>query len=148
MFELSLKQLKPLFIDRRPIVSQADRFWRRAAMRVGGYMRRAARSQIRRRKRISKPGQGPTSWTGLLKQNIFFAYDPRRRTVVVGPVKLNRGSNAPKLLEYGGPATLEREVEGRKVKVSAYYRPRPFMKPAMEKTEQKLPSLLRQVAKR
>ena len=148
MFELSLKQLKPLFIDRRKVVSEADRFWRRAAVRVGGYMRRAARSRVRRRKRVSKPGQGPTSWTGLLKQNIFFAFDPRTRTVVAGPVKLNRGSNAPRLLEYGGRTTLEREVDGRKVTVSAYYRPRPYMRPAMEKTEEKLPTLLRQLASR
>ncbi len=148
MFALSLKQLKPLFLDRRPIMDRTDRWWRRAAMRVGGYLRRAARSQIRRRKRISKPGQGPTSWTGLLKRNIFFAYDPRRRTVVVGPAALNKATDAPHLLEFGGRTSLEQEVDGRRVRRLAYYRPRPYMKPALEKTRKKIPSLLRQAAAR
>lgn len=79
----------------------------------------------------SKPGEPPRSITGLLRRNIFFAYDPARESVVIGPAMLNRGTQAPETLEYGGST----EVRGRNVKIEA----RPFMGPALEREAPKLP---------
>jgi hypothetical protein len=61
--------------------------------------------------------------TGLLKDRLFFGYDPASKSVVVGPERVGK-ADAPPLLEFGGSAV-------RKGK-PARYRPRPFMAPALE----------------
>jgi len=99
-------------------------------------VRTTARSSIRRRKVVSRPGQPPSSHTGLLKRFIFFGYDPARHSVVIGPVALARSDGkAPSLLEHGG---MSRRA-GRAVR----YRRRPFMGPAMTKELPGLPKLWR-----
>ena len=134
-------EITRLFFDKKSVTSQVDRTTRRVLSRFGAFVRRTARSSIRKRKRISEPGQPPSSHIGLLKKFIFFGYEPRKRSVVIGPVRLSQKGRgeAPALLEYGGSTTLVRRGRRRR----ARFRPRPFMGPAFEKEHPKLPAMWR-----
>ena len=92
-------------------------------------------------KRVSEPGQPPSVHTqdrvATLK-NIWFVFERRRASVVVGPLRLNgstlRGSNrstVPELHELGGSAVLESRKTKRRRR--ARYAARPFMGPAMKR---------------
>ena len=138
---LRFKSAQAGFFDRKAVLRATDRATRKVLSRFGAFVRRAARSSIRRRKRVSKPGQAPTSWTGLLKKFLFFSFDRQSRSVVVGPVRLNRsGGEAPGLLEYGG-SSPRRDRKGKRPVMR--YRPRPYMGPAFEKEKPKLPQMWR-----
>jgi len=134
-----------LFFDRKGVHDRVDRATRRVFSKFGAYVRRTARSSIRRRKRPSRPGQPPSSHTGLLKKFIFFSYNPTPApgsgSVVIGPVRLsqNERGEAPALLEHGGRTTLRRH--GKPVR--AKFRGRPFMGPAYEQEAPKLPAMWR-----
>jgi hypothetical protein len=137
---MRLNQAKSLFFDRQKVQNAVSRRERKVLSRFGAYVRQEARSRIRRRKRVSKPDEGPTNQTGLLKQNIFFVYDPHRRSVVIGPTLLNTGTNAPATLEHGGVVTRKTR-KGRSKRV--VYAPRPYMGPAFQQEKPKLPRLWR-----
>jgi hypothetical protein len=139
MLGMKLHVAKGLFFDRARVTNAVDRTTRRNLSRFGAFVRRRARSSIRTRRRISDPGQPPTNRTGLLKRNIFFVYEPNRRSVVIGPVLLNKSSGAPELLEHGG--TVIRRIGGRSVRMT--YRPRPYMGPAFEAEQDRLEKLWR-----
>jgi len=132
-------RLKNLFFDSKAVRDRTDRATRRVLSRFGAFVRRSARSSIRRRKRTSQPGSPPSSHTGLLKRFIFFGYDPRKESVVIGPVRLTQKGRgeAPNLLEYGGTTKVEHRGKRKRAKV----RPRPFMGPAFEKEQPKLPAM-------
>jgi hypothetical protein len=136
-------RMKPgiLFFDSKAVARKVDTATRRVLSRFGAFVRRTARSSIRKRKRTSQPGSPPSSHTGLLKKFIFFGYEPARKSVVIGPVRLSQNGRgeAPSLLEYGGAMKIERRGIRKRAKV----RPRPFMGPAMDKEEPKLPAMWR-----
>lgn len=134
-------EVTQLFFDKPAVRSKVDAATRRVLSKFGAFVRRSARSSIRKRKKASQPGQPPSSHAGLLKRFIFFGYDPRQESVVIGPVQLTQGSRgeAPSLLEYGGMTTLRRD--GKKVR--ATFRERPFMGTAFEKEQPKLPAMWR-----
>ncbi len=134
-------EIKQLFFDTKAVRSKLDSTTRRVLSKFGAFVRRTARSSIRKRKRISEPGSPPSSHTGLLKKFIFFGYDPAKRSVVIGPERLSQKERgeAPHLLEYGGTGTVERRGKRRRAKVRA----RPFMGPAFEKEQPQLPALWR-----
>ena len=134
-------EIKQLFFDSPKVVRAVDRTTRRVLSKFGAFVRRTARSSIRKRKRISEPGSPPSSHSGLLKKFIFFGYDPAKRSVVIGPERLSQAGRgeAPHLLEYGGTGTVERRGKRRRAKVRA----RPFMGPAFEKEEPKLAAMWR-----
>jgi len=140
-------EVTTLFFDRQIVRDRVDAATRRVLSRFGAFVRQGARTSIRRRKRISRPGEPPSSHTGLLRRLIFFGYDSREKSVVIGPAPLNgvgrgeggEGGEAPSLLEHGGTTTLKRR--GRRVR--ATYRPRPYMGPAFAKEQPKLPALWR-----
>jgi len=133
--------VKKMFFTSRAVLSATDRATRRVLSRFGAYVRRTAKSSIRKRKRISSPGKPPSSHTGLLKRFIFFGYDRARRSVVIGPARLTQGGrgDAPSLLEYGGTTALK--TRGKRKR--ARFRARPYMGPAMEKERPKLPQMWR-----
>jgi hypothetical protein len=137
--------VKKLFFDRKRVVDAVSRAERQKLSKAGAFVRRSARSSIRKRKKISAPGKPPTSHTGLLKRNIFFAYEPNRSSVVIGPVKLNKPSGAPQLLEMGG--TVRIRVAGRnkrkRARQLARYKPRPYMGPALRKESPNFPNLFK-----
>ncbi|MGH9174994.1 MAG: hypothetical protein ACRD1H_11590 [Vicinamibacterales bacterium] len=140
---MKLQQAKGLFFDRRAVTGAADKGTRKVLSKFGAFVRQSARSSIRKRKSISQPGQPPSSHTGLLKRNIVFVFSPETRSVVIGPILLNKNTDAPRLLEHGD------SVVGRKRKrrVRMTYRARPFMGPAFDREQQKLPALWRNSVK-
>lgn len=136
---LKFHQAKAAFFDRPAVMNAVNRAERRVLSKFGAFVRRGAKSSIRKRKAVSEPGRPPSSQTGLLRKTIFFVYEPNRGSVVIGPIELNKGTEAPRLLEHGGQVT-RRERNQRKRLV---YRPRPFMGPAFEREVPKLPALWR-----
>jgi hypothetical protein len=143
MMGLKIDQVKGLFFDSKKVIGATTRAERRVLSRFGAYVRRTARSSIRKRKRVSAPGRPPSSHTGLLKRFIFFAYDPDRKSVVIGPTRLNqKAGDAPRALEYGGRSRVtagRRRRRRRTVMIAA----RPFMGPAFEREKPKLPAMWR-----
>jgi len=88
-----------------------------------GMTQRKGRRPPRRPERTSAPGKPPLLHMrpSPLKRLIYFAYDPARDSVVIGPLRFGRaGAEA---LEYGGAVAARR----RRVRVRA----RPFMRPAL-----------------
>lgn len=169
MIGLSVRQTQGLFFDRQAVTRAVSRSERRVLSRFGAYVRTGARSSIRpaRRKKLSeltpeeqrrhrlrtrmarregrpqpklplahsRPGEPPRSITGLLRRFLYFAFDPSRRSVVIGPARINSGSGAPQTLEHGGFANRR----GKRVRIEA----RPYMGPALEREEHRLPQLWR-----
>lgn len=134
-------EFKQLFFDRQVVISKVDAASRKVLSKFGAFVRRSARSSIRKRKKPAPPGSPPSSHTGLLKKFIFFGYDTDARSVVIGPTRLNQKGRgeAPPLLEYGGKATLVRR--GKKKRTT--YKARPYMGPAFEKEQPQLPAMWR-----
>ena len=134
-----------LFFDSPKVLGAVDTATRKVFSRFGAFVRRTARGSIRKRKASSAPGAPPSSHTGLLKRFIFFSFDPNRKSVVIGPMRLtenNRG-DAPSALEYGGTVMLKRDKDKTKVNI----RSRPFMGPAFEKEKPNVPALWRDSVK-
>ena len=114
-----------------------DQGTRKVLARFGAFVRRRARTSIRKRKGTSPPGQPPYAHVGLLRRFILFAYDAARQSVVIGPTLTREDSEAPRLLEHGGETTAEIDKKKRRLR----YRPRPFMGPAFAEEQKKLPAL-------
>ena len=134
-------KFKQMFFTSKAVLSATDRATRRVLSKFGAYVRRSAKSSIRKRKRVSRPGKPPSSHTGLLKRFILFGYDPAKRSVVIGPVRLTHGArgDAPSLLEYGGSTALKKDGKRKR----ARFRARPYMGPAFDKEKNKLPQMWR-----
>lgn len=153
-------RIKKLFFDRPKVQRAVDKAKRRALSRAGAFIRTTAKHSIRKRKGSAPPGSPPHSHVGLLRRLIFFGYDERTDSVVVGPVGFKR-SDAPHVLEFGGKVALKtprmmrvgqpgrdrrgRFTRGKLRRVDAgtklAYAPRPFMGPALEKERPKLPKV-------
>jgi hypothetical protein len=159
----SLAQLKSFFFDRKRVQDAAEKGTVRALSKFGAFVRRAAQTSMRYRKKASPPGQPPSAHKdkrraalkklgraknngALLRELLFFAYDPRTRSVVVGPLgfKSKGGVSVPALHEFGGTRTAypsEKFVAGRGKKARVVsvggktlrYPKRPFMAPALDK---------------
>jgi hypothetical protein len=139
---------KMLFFDSKAVRSAVDRTTRRVLSRFGAFVRTAAKHSIRKRKRISAPGEPPSSHTGLLRRFIFFGYDRGRRSVVIGPERANRKiGDAPAALEYGGTSTVVEGLRNRRRKRSIRIAARPYMGPAFEQEKPKLPAMWRSSVK-
>ena len=132
-----------LFFDAPAVTNALDKAARKVLSRFGAYVRRTARTSIRKSKKISEPGKPPRSHTGLLRQFIFFAHDPETQGVVIGPERLNsKIGDVPEVLEYGGTTTIatyrRRKVVGKRVvRIAA----RQFMHPALTKELPGLPAM-------
>ena len=135
---IGLKIDKSMFFDTKKVKDAVDKGTRKVLSKFGAFVRTAAQSRIRKRRRISRPGESPSSHTGLLKKLIYFGFDAARRSVVIGPTPLRGQAEAPPLLEYGGKASRKRRSGEHYV---ATYRQRPFMGPAFEQEKKKLPGL-------
>jgi len=141
-----IEQAKLAFID-RPKIRKAvlEAFGPGPAsvlVQFAAFVRRSAKSSIRKRKRCSLPGQPPSSHKGLLRDFILFAWDEATRTIVIGPRKLSgmMSDTALHALEFGGPSMVYR---GRGRKEVLLIAPRPYMYPAMERELPKFPAMLR-----
>ncbi len=144
MIGFKLSKAKSLFFDRAKVTSAVDAATRKVLSRFGAYVRRTAKSSIRKRKKSAPPSSPPSSHTGLLRRFIFFAYDPAKQSVVIGPTALNaKNADAPETLEHGGRTALEVGKRKKRITIKA----RPFMGPAYKKEEPKLPQMWQDSAK-
>lgn len=156
LFDVKLNGVKGSFFDAQKVLDATDNAERKVLSKFGAFVRRTARTSIRKhakpsqasiekairkgkrpKRTTSRPGKPPYDHTGLLKRNIFFAYERSRHSVVIGPVALNQRSGVPELLEYGGRAM--RKIKGKMKRVT--YKPRPFMGPAMARNLPALPAM-------
>jgi len=134
-------RIKSLFFDRQKVVRAVDKAKRAVLSKAGAFIRTAARTSIRKRKGSAPPGSPPHSHVGLLRRFILFGYDRTSDSVVVGPVKLNKPTEAPRVLEHGGTTTVTKFSRGRRRKRRVRIKARPFMGRALEKERPKLPKL-------
>jgi hypothetical protein len=132
MLGLKINAAKGNFFDRAKVIRAVDAGTRRVLSRFGAFVRTRARTSMRRRRRPSEPGQPPSVHTGLIKRFIFFVYELARKSVVIGPVKLNSvvDPGALAALEYGGQSTVEDRRGGPRRRITV--RPRPYMRPALK----------------
>ncbi len=136
-------QIKGLFFDRDGVKRKMDAASRRNLSKAGAFIRRRARSSVRFRKASSTPGMPPSAHTKREPnlRTILFAYEPLRKSVVVGPVRFNSPTVVPQVLEHGGTVTIRRKSDRanrvRKVAIA----PRPFMGPATATEAPKFPDL-------
>lgn len=115
----STLKVTKFFFDAPKILASVDEVAVKVLSRFGAFVRRTAKSSIRKSKKSSDPGSPPRSHTGFLKDFIFFAYDPETCGVVIGPEKGNQVSfttdmrpitgTVPHSLEYGGTAFVLEE---------------------------------------
>jgi phage gpG-like protein len=149
-FGLSMKVTK-FFFDRKSVQDQVGKKNAKALAKAGAFVRRRARSSLRRRKRVSSPGSAPSVHSQdkvATLRNILFAYDRQAQSVVIGPVRLNGSQGSvPALHEFGGRAIIRRNRNRRErarqqpaVRMASYPA-RPFMGPALKAEAPKFPSL-------
>lgn len=175
MFRFKIDQSKSFFFDVPRVIKAMDAATRSGLSKAGAYIRRSAKGLIRKvgkSGKPSQPGNPPKSRTGVLKDFIFFAWDPTARTVVIGPAKTNqvffKGSGqpvsgtAPEVLEYGGQIGIlewflpsrqkwvradlrsKRKLAERQTRIrTVKIEARPYMGPAYAMNEDKLPSLIK-----
>lgn len=118
----SIVKVKQLFLDRPAIARYVDRKTLRVFKRFGAFVRLVAQRSMRRRKTASPPGQPPSVHKGQLRKFIFFSFDERRKSVVIGPTLLRSDSPVPALHEHSGVRRYGARV--------AKYPKREYMKPA------------------
>lgn len=131
-----------MFFTAKPVLRAVNKATRKVLSRFGAFVRQRARTSIRPRKGSAPPGSPPYSHTGLLRRLIYFGYDPRKRSVVIGPARLNQRSpygptTVPEVLEEGGVVQTKR----RGKRAALRFRGNPYMGPAFEAEKSKLPAL-------
>lgn len=178
----TVKATMRLFLDDYHVMKKLKVAEQRLYAQSGAYVMKTARNLIKsqkgKKKKVSQPGQPPRSQTGLLKEHIYFAYDPGTGGLVIGPSKLNaKGTDVPRTLEEGGESegvlprnwNVTQEVadslgipesdrgyvtkEGRvflkkEVRYKRRLAPRPYMSTAREKSEPKLMKMWEDSVKR
>jgi hypothetical protein len=181
-----------MFFDTKAVMDMVAKKEIKALTKAGAYVRTSAKSSLRYTKGSSSPGSPPHVHRGsfkrpngginpktgkpfknptasLLKEWIFFQYDPQTKSVVVGPELTAGGTGAPRNLEKGGTITLTEIVKSgsskaisraqadayraklaqgllfvpadQKVQRSFQTRARPFMFPALKTNAPKFPGL-------
>lgn len=161
-------RMKDLFFDRRAVTDRMGKANARAVSKAGAFIRRRARSSLRRRKKTSAAGSTPSvhsSDSVATLKNILFAYDKSNESLVVGPVGLNQKNaqssgefiTIPQLMEFGGELSIL-EVSTNKGQTwwradqrrnpreweifrrrRASYAARPFMGPSLEAEKDHIP---------
>lgn len=123
--------VKKAFFDAQKVLTEVDKKTLSVLNRFGASVRITAQRSMRTKKGSSPAGTPPYSHgQKKLRKNIFYAYDSKNKSVVVGPVKFERTSNlhVPSVLEAGGTIT----VQTRKGTVTRVYPDRPYMNPAFQ----------------
>jgi hypothetical protein len=124
--------LRSGFFDASGIVKRVAAAKRKAFGKAGAFVRQRAKTSIKKKKKGTSPaGSPPYSHAGQLRL-IFFSWDAKAESVVVGPILFaaTRGpKQGAKLQEHGGEATYQ---DGKGRTRHARYPARPFMLPALK----------------
>lgn len=113
-FRLDSKLAFDNFFDRTKVINAMDRKTAAAMKHIGGFTRRTAKNSIKKstsQTLHSPPGKPARTQTGILKRTIFFEYDDRKQTVIIGPKKLNI-TQTSKVKPTGGKTTVQLLEEG------------------------------------
>lgn len=149
-FGMRLKDAKALFFDRPAVMRMMTQRERSMLSRFGAYVRQRAKSSIRhsRNNEISEPGDAPKGHTGELRRKIYFAADPGRRSVVIGPTLFgSKTGEELSALEQGGMSTMTESAGGAaRKRRRVYVRARPFMLPAFQSELPMVSSLMSEVS--
>jgi hypothetical protein len=142
---------KNFFFDRELVTKFMDRKSAAALARGGGLVRRIAQNSMRSRRKASMPGTPPSRHRprGQGFTHILFVFDPKSKSVVVGPVLYSSlayadGTTAPQVNEFGGRVRVRNKRTQSKKQPSiqdANFPSRRFMGPALEVAKPKLPEL-------
>ncbi len=144
-----------MFFDRAGVQSAMDEKTNRCMSNAGAFGRTVMQRGMRKRKKISAPGEYPSAHSyPLLRDKVRFGYDRQKSTLVVGPALLDRtdrevaaaGFTVPELVNYGGVVTRKSIYNPIRKRIEALpaglepvqwiYQPRPFVeltKPLVEK---------------
>lgn len=147
-FRGGLQDFQKSFFDRDAVMKRVDKAVRKQLSWFGGYVRRVAQNSLKEERSISAPGRPPhthafftkpmkptkagrprSSRRSVYRDSIFYAYDWRNQTVIIGPIlfqyaRRDSSMTVPQRLEFGGP----RLTQSGKIVV---HRARPHMKPAL-----------------
>lgn len=138
MIDVSLGLAKESFFDKPRVLKRISRAERKVLSRFGAFVRQRAKTSMRRRKSISPPGSPPHAHTGLLRRFLFFSYDEKMQSVVIGPTRIRGGASIPRRLEEGG---YTKRPMRRGIVKQLYYRPRPYMGPAFAEELPRVPQM-------
>jgi hypothetical protein len=143
------------FFDSRAVQKALDKGTRKALSRYGGVVRKTAQRSMRkapqrgdvdrrtgRAKKIepSPPGQPPRSRVGFIRKFLFYVWDDLSKSVVIGPIAFGkRRPGVPELHEEGGVKVVNKE--------RLVYPARPFMQPAHDAMQDKLPQFFKDCMK-
>jgi phage gpG-like protein len=119
------------YFDQSRVLRAAERAEGRNLTRIGAFVRRRARSSIRKRAKPSRPGQPPTRQTGRLRDRILFAVDRRGSSVVVGP-RFQENATPAAALEFGGRTIATRRTNRGSRRRTFRIEARPYMRPALQ----------------
>jgi hypothetical protein len=97
------------FLDRERVIARIGRAAAQTLAKAGAFIRRTAKGKIRYAKSVSKPGGPPHAHESQkggkdspLRELLYFAYDERSNSVVVGPTPFRGPAIVPRTLEMGG----------------------------------------------
>ena len=115
---LTIRISTEFFFDRKKVIDAVDRGTRKAMSKGLVFIRKRARSSIRKDKVSSRAGKPPRSQSSnptVSIRNILFAYDPASKSGVCGPIKLNRRATdvrtvktLPATMEFGGSVAFKK----------------------------------------
>ncbi|WP_020467851.1 hypothetical protein [Zavarzinella formosa] len=158
--EATINGRQGVFFDSPMMRAMADRATIRSLSRCGAYVMTADKSSIRyttkqapapagqppfarRSERFlrtttnKKTGVEKTRAASPIKELIRFGYDPRSKSVVVGPEDFRnaatRGYKVPAALEEGATVTIRRRGKARRISIGRH----PSVKPALKKVAPK-----------
>lgn len=153
---------KLIFLDDPRFLRAVEKAKRKNLERQGKNVRTIMRRDMRRRKGPAPPGSPPNAHSGEIRDKTFYFWDQAEESVVVGPIWF-AGSRATDILNRGGSYTLKRArtitkpgpvgarggrktaggkirlKQGTTIKVEA----RPFVQPAVEKSQAQYPDIWR-----
>lgn len=132
-----------MFFDRERVQRRVKDGTKSVLSKAGAYIRRTARKSMGnrgKRNKSARPGQAPRVHAGQLKDLLFFGYDERTNSVVIGPQLYGRSTNptVPHLLEFGGSVSRTDKHGRQRV---YHYHAFPYMRPALEKEMPNFPGL-------
>jgi len=143
MIDISTKIIN----DFAKVEKAANRASVKALRSSGAYLRKVARNSIKSKtppldgkRKPSEAGKPPYSWKqpGMtFKDSILYAVEDGN--VVVGPMGWGRGKKVGQIQEFGGTASITMpDDDGNKKSVLATYPKRPYMAPALERSQSKI----------
>ncbi len=115
-------------METQKVLAKAKQGSFKSLSHAGAAIRLTARRSIRKRKTASPAGSPPHTRRGQLRRAIAYAVEKQQLRVVIGPEHEVVGESG-KAHEFGGRYRREQ------------YEKRPFMGPALEKLQDRLPPL-------